>query len=203
MSKNKDIKKVISKESKVIAAKYASKRADDLTIKLTDRELKMSLRYNYSEHKPTAKFSNDFVAQLSSFVEYNAEDAENIEVEFDPKSNQIYIDQFKKAWSDFFALKIYREDLDIKELRRKNTVSIIFGILCLLVVIAFGVTAVFYTSKPFQVAAVCIDAIFSILSWVLIWEFFYDVIYTMPHMKRKQISLYKMYKAKMEKRADK
>jgi len=200
MSKIKDIKKVIKNETKVISERFASKiTKHNLSLTLTQRDLKNALQFSKTENKPVARFTRDYIAQIGAFVEYIADDKAEVEIVFDAKCDPIYIEKFNKAWKEYFALKIYTKYQDRKELRRKNILSAIFGILSLLVVIGFGIGAIYFDNKGYRIATVVVEAIFSIISWVLIWEFFYDIVFTMRKERKELFALYNMYKVKIQK----
>jgi len=200
MSKIKDIKKIIKNETKVISERFASKiTKDNLSLTLTPRDLKNALQFSKTENKPIARFTKDYIAQIGAFIEYIADDKAEVEIVFDPKCDPLYIEKFNKAWKEYFALKIYTKYQDIKELRRKNLISAIFGILSLLVVIGFGIGTIYCNNRGYAIATIVVEAVFSIISWVLIWECFYYLVFTMRKEKKELFALYNMYKVKIQK----
>lgn len=198
LRKLKGLHKTIIKETKHLTKRIVHDQEDNLYIKFKAKELSSCLVRDVDTKKPIARFTNDFLSFLNNFRDYSVDGSNSLNIEFAKNCDKREIELFKKAWKQHFALRLYRKNEDIKEIKRKNIFSLIFGLLALLVVVGFSVSTVIYDKQWLKITMAVVDSVFSIISWVLIWEFFYDVVYTISAMRKDLINIYIMYSCKFD-----
>ena len=95
--KNKEIKKIIKQESKTLQQSLIYDDQNNLTIKLTTREVKAALRTDPESKEFLAQFKPEFDSFLQDFRDYNVDLAESLKVELDSKCDKKLKDIFLKA----------------------------------------------------------------------------------------------------------